>query len=63
MYIYLDNAATTKLDNIVKDYVIDILENNWANPSSPYSIGIESKKIINESRRKVAKFIDRKSVV
>jgi cysteine desulfurase len=58
MYIYLDNAATTKLDNIVKDYVIDILENNWANPSSPYSIGIESKKIINESRRKVAKFIN-----
>ena len=58
MNIYLDNAATTKLDNIVKDYVIEILENNWANPSSPYTIGLESKKIINESRRKVSKFIN-----
>lgn len=58
MNIYLDNAATTKLDNIVKDYVVEILENSWANPSSPYSIGLESKKIINESRRKVSKFIN-----
>ena len=59
--IYLDNAATTKPS---KEVIADItwcLENVWANPSSIHTPGIEARKLLEESREKVAKYIGAES--
>ena len=55
--MYLDNAATTPLKPEVKSTIIDLLD-NYYNPSSVYSGGIEVKKIIEDTRKNVAKFIN-----
>lgn len=58
--IYLDNAATTKLSDSTKEYLISILD-LYGNPSSLHSVGESVKKIISEARQSVAKFINANS--
>lgn len=58
--IYLDNAATTKPTKEVIADVTWCLENVWGNPSSLHSPGIEAKRLLEESRKKVAKFVNAK---
>lgn len=55
--IYLDYAATTPLTNEVKSYVISLLD-NFYNPSSAYQSGVDAKRIMEQSRHNVAKFIN-----
>lgn len=55
--IYLDNAATTKLTDSVKEYLISILD-DFGNPSSLYSISEKPKRIILNARQAVANFIN-----
>lgn len=55
--IYLDNAATTKLDNKVKEKMIEVMD-FFANPSSMYKEAWESKNILNESRQTVAEILN-----
>lgn len=57
MNVYLDNGATTKISDPVKEYLISILD-EWGNPSSLHSQGIRPKQIISEARKSVAKFIN-----
>lgn len=57
MRIYLDNAATTLLQDNVKEYLISILD-VYGNPSSLHSVGEKAKQIIFNSRKAVAKFIN-----
>lgn len=55
--IYFDNAATTKP---TKEVIADItwcLENVWGNPSSIHTPGIEARRLLEQSREKVAKYI------
>lgn len=59
MKLFLDNAATTKLKPEVKDTIINLLD-DFYNPSSLYSGGIEVRKIIENTRKNVAKFINAK---
>lgn len=54
MDIYLDNSATTKLDNEVLKEMLPYLQENYGNPSSAYRIGRENKAIIENVRKKVA---------
>ena len=59
--MYFDNAATTKPS---KEVIADItwcLENVWANPSSIHTPGIEARRLLEESREKVAKYIGAES--
>lgn len=58
--IYLDSAATTQLTPQVKQYIIELLD-QYANPSSLYQSGIETRQIIEQARSNVAKFINGKS--
>ena len=58
--MYLDNAATTPLTPQVKQYIIELL-NQYANPSSLYQSGVDSRQIIEQARNNVAKFINGKS--
>jgi cysteine desulfurase len=55
--IYLDNNATTPIDNRVLDAILPFLTNNFANPSSTHHFGITSKEAINKARLEVAEFI------
>ena len=51
---YLDNAATTKVDLQVADYIRKVMEQSFANPSSLYKPGLDSELILRQSRAKVA---------
>lgn len=55
--IYLDHAATTPLTDKVKSCVINLLD-NFYNPSSAYQSGVDAKRIMEQSRHNVAKFIN-----
>ena len=55
--MYLDNAATTKPSKEVIADIMWCLENVWANPSSIHTPGLESRKLLEESREKVARYI------
>ena len=59
MGVYLDYAATTPLSDGMKAYLISILD-DWGNPSSLYSKGAESKRIISDARNEVYKFLNAK---
>lgn len=55
--IYLDNAATTPLDEEVIDAMISTMKVNFGNPSSTHSFGQEAKIIIENVRRQVADYL------
>lgn len=58
MEVYLDNAATTKMDNRVFEEMISYLKENYGNPSSAYKIGRDNKRTIEEARKKVALYLN-----
>lgn len=57
MNVYLDNAATSPINNSVKDYITEIID-IYGNPSSLHSVGEISKDILNKSRKNIANFIN-----
>ena len=56
--IYLDNAATTPLRQEVIQTMLDVLQNDFGNPSSTHSFGRSSKSIIETSRKTIAKYLN-----
>lgn len=56
--LYFDNAATTKPDKEVIHDIAYYSSYYWGNPSSIHVYGENIKNLIEESRNKVAKFID-----
>lgn len=52
--IYGDNAATTKIDEDALVLMSDLQKNFYANPSSAYRLSRPLKKILRESREKIA---------
>jgi len=58
MKVYLDNAATTKLDPVVLESMIPFLSENYGNPSSIHSFGRQSKTAIEIARKKVAELLN-----
>ncbi|MDP3998279.1 MAG: cysteine desulfurase family protein [bacterium] len=52
--IYLDNAATTKVDPQVKEAMLPFLAENFGNPSSIHSVGQEAKKAVDLARQTLA---------
>lgn len=52
--IYLDNAATTKVDEDILDEVTSYMRDSYGNPSSIYMDGKAAKKIIESARQSVA---------
>lgn len=56
--IYADNAATTRLDDDAFALMIDLQKNFFANPSSDYKLSRPLKKILRESREKIAACIN-----
>lgn len=59
--IYLDNAATTGVSQVVMDGMHPYFNDRYGNPSSTYSFGQDNKKAIDEAREKVAQGIGAKT--
>lgn len=55
--IYLDNSATTKPCKTAIEYVNNALSENWGNPSSLHSLGLEAEICVNSARESIAKKI------
>lgn len=56
--IYLDNNATTQVHPEVVDIMNFCLKECFGNPSTIYSFGKKAKRLMDESREKIAKMID-----
>ena len=56
--VYLDNSATTKVDDEVLKAMLPYFSQNYGNASSIYSIGRENRKAIEDAREKVAKILN-----
>ena len=52
--IYLDNAATTRLDKEVLQEMLPYMTEHYGNPSSTYSVGIKTRMALEAARKKVA---------
>ena len=55
--IYFDNAATTPLREEVIAAIMQVLKENYGNPSSTHSIGRNAKTVLETSRKSVAKLL------
>ena len=56
--IYADNAATTPLDADALALMIELQKNFFANPSAAYNLSRPLKKVLQESREKIAACIN-----
>ena len=57
MRVYLDNNATTKMDNEVFEAIVPYLTEYHGNASSLHLFGKETNKAMNESRETIAKYL------
>jgi cysteine desulfurase len=55
--IYLDNAATTSIRQEVIDEMINVMQNDFGNPSSTHSFGRSAKTVLETSRKSIAKIL------
>ena len=55
--IYLDNNATTKVDEKVLDVMLPYLQSEYANPSSMYDFAVNSANAIKTARKQVQEFL------
>ena len=58
--IYLDNNATTKIDDRVLEEMLPYLKEEYANPSSMYDFSRKAHNAIKEARGKVKDFLSHK---
>jgi cysteine desulfurase len=58
MKVYLDNAATTAMDDRVIDAMVPFMRTHYGNPSSVHSHGREVRSAIEKSRKKVAELLN-----
>lgn len=57
MAIYLDNAATTRLDDEVIDAMLPYMREHFGNPSSIHAYGRVTRAAIEQARRTVAQLL------
>jgi cysteine desulfurase len=58
MRVYLDNAATTAMDDRVIDAMLPFMRQHYGNPSSVHSHGREVRSAIEKARKKVAELLN-----
>ena len=57
MFIYADNAATTKMSRAAIEAMTPYLSECYGNPSSLYSLGQRAKDALEEARERIARLI------
>ncbi len=55
MYVYADNAATTRMSQLAVDAMLPYMTENFANPSSLHSAGQRAKEALEDARARVAR--------
>ena len=58
--IYLDNAATTRIDPQVLEAMMPYLTGQYGNPGTLYKLGMQARKAVENARKQVADFIGAK---
>jgi cysteine desulfurase len=58
MKVYLDNAATTRLDEKVFDTMVPFMKEEYGNPSSIHAFGRKTRSAIEGARKSVAKLLN-----
>jgi len=56
--VYFDSAATTQLRDEVIERMIEVMKNDYGNPSSTHSYGRTSKAIIENARKTIASYLN-----
>ena len=59
--IYLDNAATTKINKEVLNCMMPYLTDNYGNPSALYKIGRNNREAIEKARKQASSAIGAKT--
>lgn len=54
MFIYLDNAATTRVSDTARSAMLPYFQEQYGNPSSLYAFGQEAKEALERARETVA---------
>ena len=54
MFVYADNAATTKMSAAAQKTMIEAMERVWGNPSSLHTTGQEAKEALEGAREAIA---------
>lgn len=54
MFVYADNAATTRMSDSAKAAMVDAIDTAWGNPSSLHTSGQEAKEVLEEARQAIA---------
>ena len=54
MYVYADNAATTKMSAAAVNAMVPCFEKFYGNPSSLHSVGQEAKEVLEDCRSRMA---------
>jgi cysteine desulfurase len=52
--IYLDNAATTSVDDDIAAVALDVMTGQYGNPSSLHAKGLEAQKLLDSARGQIA---------
>ena len=55
MEAYLDNSATTRCYEAVKDIVVKTMMEDYGNPSAMHLKGVQAENYVKEAARKIAK--------
>ena len=55
MYVYADNAATTKLSDVALQAMLPYFGEVFGNPSSLHSVGQLAKEHLEDARARMAK--------
>ena len=55
--IYADNAATTKMSDAAIQTMVKVMQENYGNPSSLYTLGQKAKEVLEQAREDVANAI------
>jgi cysteine desulfurase len=55
--VYLDHASTTPMDDRVFSVMKKVIKDTYGNPGGMYRLGIETKKVISESRSQIARLL------
>jgi cysteine desulfurase len=58
MKVYLDNAATTRLDDEVLKAMMPLLQDDFGNPSSIHAFGRRTRSAIENARKTVARLLN-----
>ena len=58
MKVYLDNASTTGVSEEVLNVMLPFFKEEFGNPSSLHKAGIKNKRVVNDSRSKIAELLN-----